>query len=128
MIILAMAAALLSAQEPDCRDPQDQSSMNICADRDFRTADAELNRTYQRAVAAARREDAALERNDPFPRYEPSLRAAQRAWVAFRDAQCIVEGMQDARGGSMEPMLVSGCMERMTRERINQFISAEVRQ
>jgi uncharacterized protein YecT (DUF1311 family) len=122
-----MALALIM-QQPDCRDPQDQSSMNICADQDFSRADAELNRVYQRAIGAAREADTELERDDPRPKYEPTLRAAQRAWVAFRDAQCDYEGMQEARGGSMEPMVVSGCMEQMTRARIQQLTPTEAPQ
>ena len=33
--------------------------------------------------------------------------AAQRAWVAFRDAQCAYESNAEARGGSMAPMVYS---------------------
>jgi uncharacterized protein YecT (DUF1311 family) len=44
------------------------------------------------------------------------LREAQRAWVSFRDAQCRLESFE-ARGGSMQPMLDSGCRAAVTRAR-----------
>ena len=45
-----------------------------------------------------------------------ALRDAQRAWIAFRDRACEVEGMR-YEGGSIQPMIVAGCLERLTRAR-----------
>ena len=45
-----------------------------------------------------------------------ALLACQRAWLTYRDAQCLIEGYA-ARGGSMEPMLLSGCIARLTMAR-----------
>ena len=47
---------------------------------------------------------------------EATLREAQRAWVAFRDANCRLESFE-ARGGSMQPMLDAGCRATLTRAR-----------
>ena len=44
------------------------------------------------------------------------LRDAQRAWIPFRDKACAAESNL-ARGGTMQSMLVSSCMERLTRQR-----------
>ena len=44
------------------------------------------------------------------------LRAAQRAWVAFRDAQAEFEA-DDMRDGSAAPLLHSGSRARNTRDR-----------
>ena len=119
LTLLAFAAA----QDPrlNCEDPQYQQEMNLCAHRDFEAADAELNRVYRQAIASQRQADREIEASDPGPRYEETLRAAQRAWVAFREAQCQLEGMEEARGGSMEPMVRSGCLTQMTRARIAQL-------
>ena len=35
------------------------------------------------------------------------LLTAQRAWLAYRDSDALLTGDIDARGGSMEPMLVA---------------------
>jgi uncharacterized protein YecT (DUF1311 family) len=49
------------------------------------------------------------------------LRDAQRAWVTFRDAHCTLQGYNDARGGSMEPMSFNICRASVTRERTAQL-------
>ncbi|MFQ2812649.1 lysozyme inhibitor LprI family protein [Aeromonas caviae] len=44
------------------------------------------------------------------------LRTAQRAWIAFRDAQCRYEvGVYE--GGSMAPMVHSSCLTQLTEAR-----------
>ena len=124
---LPTARALFALQAPasqNCRDPQAQSDMNICASIAFERVDAELNAEYRRAVARARAADRAiagqLPARDHRPGAEDTLREAQRAWVAFRDAHCRLEGYQ-SRGGSMEPMLYEGCRAAVTRERTVQL-------
>ena len=51
---------------------------------------------------------------------EEALVKAQRAWVNFRDAECEAAGFQ-ARGGTMEPMLVAGCIAELTDARTKQL-------
>jgi uncharacterized protein YecT (DUF1311 family) len=125
---LVIALALLAAQEPqwNCADPQAQSEMNACAAIDFERADAELNAEYRAAIAYAReadRTDTARLPSDDRPGDEATLREAQRAWVAFRDAHCRLQGYE-ARGGSMESMLYDGCRAALTRARIAQLRGA----
>ena len=122
LLALAVQGAPAQAEEPDCRDPQAQIEMNICARIDFEHADAELNRVYREAIAGARQSDREIDRStDRLPTFEQVLREAQRAWVTFRDAQCTDEGFGEARGGSMEPMVEWACRARLTRERIAQL-------
>jgi uncharacterized protein YecT (DUF1311 family) len=127
MMILHAALALLAAVQPPsaqtCRDPQTQADMNGCAWLDFERADAALNAAYREAVTRARaadREAAAYVTGDDRPGEEATLREAQRAWVAFRDAHCRLEGYE-ARGGSMESMLYDGCRATLTNERTAQL-------
>jgi len=124
MIDLALAL-LLSAQDPqwNCANPQAQQEMNYCAAQDAERADAELNAVYRTAIASAQaadREYASYQTGtagrSSEPGEEASLREAQRAWVAFREAHCRLEGYE-ARGGSMEPMLEAGCRATLTRAR-----------
>ena len=119
---LALLAAQASpSEEWHCDNQQTQIEMNACAAIDFDRADTELNAEYRRTIAWARdadREERAA--GDDRPGDEATLREAQRAWIAFRDAQCRLEGYE-ARGGSMEPMLYEGCRARLTRERILQL-------
>ncbi len=111
---LCFAPLAADAQELDCVNQTTQLDMNICAYQEFEAADAELNRVYAEAIAfmqAADRDYAPEGENE-----EARLRKAQRAWVAFRDANCDQAGFQ-MRGGSAEPLLVNGCLRFMTEER-----------
>ena len=108
-LLIAMAAGW---QQPNCANPQTQADMNQCAARDAAEADADLNLIYKEVVAHYQRMDRDSESKEGVKR----LRAAQRAWVAFRDAQCAVAGYESL-GGSMEPLLVSGCVANLTKTR-----------
>jgi uncharacterized protein YecT (DUF1311 family) len=124
MLRYALAICLLpfaaTAQEVDCSDAITQSDMNDCSYRAWQAADAHLNRVYAEAIAVvqARDQDYPLD----GPSEEDRLRAAQRAWVAFRDANCDTAGFQ-MRGGSAEPLLVNGCFHFMTEQRIDELQS-----
>lgn len=128
----ALAAALLvtggavlqaQAQEDaiDCANAQTQAELNSCAYQDFEKADKELNRVYRKALK--KQEEVDREVADMGPNYVGAVKAlkkAQRAWIDYRDGHCEGVGFE-ARGGSMEPMLVSGCMAQLTLERTKQL-------
>ena len=119
--VFALAfTALASAQdEPDCKEPQTQADMNACAALDYEAADKELNAVWKEARAAAKKIDEE-QWDDSLRGAEKALIAGQRGWIAYRDGQCELYGFE-ARGGSMEPMLVSGCMATMTRARTKEL-------
>jgi uncharacterized protein YecT (DUF1311 family) len=118
-------ATISAAQDIDCTNPQDQSSMTQCAYQAWEAADKELNATWKIIVAEARDADEHMKTwgDDGRPGHEETLRTAQRAWITFRDAQCDFEGYE-ARGGTMEPMIVGFCLERLTAERTKQLTDA----
>lgn len=119
LILLLVLATVEPA--PDCANPQTQTDMTICADRDYRQADAELNIQWKENVAEAKDFDQSRDRaNDKRPGYYDTLLAGQRAWLTFRDQQCAYEGYY-ARGGSMEPMLIGNCKANLTRARTEQL-------
>jgi len=105
------APAQASFSPSTCGAEQIQPALNACAWRRYRAADAELNRVYRRATAADT--GAVL----------VALRAAQRAWLRFRDAHCdYVAALYE--GGSMQPMQQGACLEELTRARIEQLRAA----
>ena len=122
VVAFALTAAPALAQETNCDNPQTQTDMNYCASVDYQRADHELNDVWSEAIAMAKESDLLDLPDDGRPGFEETLRKAQRAWIPFRDASCEYEGFA-ARGGSMEPMLVSLCLARMTSTR-----SSELRQ
>lgn len=103
---------------PDCTDPITQMDMNICAHLDFENADSELNTVWKEARAAAKEIDGNYEA--AMKGADKALLAAQRGWIAYRDGHCEVAGFE-ARGGSMEPMLVSYCKAELTRQRTTEL-------
>jgi uncharacterized protein YecT (DUF1311 family) len=115
LIALSLPAA---AQQVDCANAITQLDLNTCAARDWEEADARLNEVYAETVAILQEADA----NYPISgdSEEDRLRAAQRAWIAYRDANCDSAGYP-MRGGSAEPLLTYGCLRRMTEERITEL-------
>lgn len=119
LAILALGLATPAlAQELDCSNPVTQLDMNQCAYQDWQAADAELNQAYKAAMAMLKEWDEYLEEGD-IPAAD-ALRDAQRAWITFRDKACEAEGYA-MRGGSAEPLLVNGCLARLTQERTAQL-------
>lgn len=100
-------AAPASADGPDCKNPMDQHTMNHCAGLAYEAADAKLNAAYAK-LKAAQSEDG----------FKVKLRDAQRAWIQFRDKHCTYEAAEN-EGGSIYPLVYSGCLTRLTRDRTN---------
>jgi uncharacterized protein YecT (DUF1311 family) len=118
---LLMLAAAPAGPEESCADPQTQLALNMCAYQDFQRADAAMNAQWRLTVAAAKADDRNLDRSyDRQPGYYDTLLAAQRAWLTYRDQHCLGASFA-ARGGSMAPMLVSGCKAALTGERTKQL-------
>lgn len=91
-----------------------QSEMNRCADEDASAADAELNHVYQDLLTKTKGDANGTRK----------LRDAQRAWVAFRDAQ--LEALYPAEDkqleyGSIYPMCYASVAAAMTKERTAQL-------
>lgn len=94
------------AQAEDCVNAQTQTQMSICATEAAKKADAALNATYAEIKARL---------NDDAAKTE-LLTKAERAWIAFRDAECgfVASGVE---GGSIQPMIVAICREELAAKR-----------
>ncbi|MDQ3907943.1 MAG: lysozyme inhibitor LprI family protein [Acidobacteriota bacterium] len=106
----ASAQRKAAAQSNPCEEARTQSELNECADREYKKADAELNRAYQQLMRASGGSDA-------------KLKTAQLAWIKFRDAECDYEAA-GAEGGSMQPMVYSFCLADVTKARTKQLRDA----
>jgi uncharacterized protein YecT (DUF1311 family) len=127
IILIAGVLALLTAggagaQVIDCKSPTTQSDMTSCEQMRQEGADKALNVQYKKTRAAMVALDADLDGETKGA--EKALVIAQRAWIAYRDAQCEAEGFQ-ARGGTMEPMLVAGCIANVTDARTKELKTLE---
>ena len=108
--LILIAAFTSASRANECDNAMDQSTMNACADQSFKKADAELNAVYKK-LQSRKNDDAEAAK---------LLIAAERAWVLFRDAECEFDAA-DNLGGSIYPMVYSGCLERLTQARIDQL-------
>lgn len=114
-LAVAQAAAAQEAAAQDDADREDpcphartQFELNQCAARARDRADAELNKVYRQIMQGT----------DGTERVK--LRAAQLAWIKFRDAQCDYESVGN-KGGTIYPMVFSFCLAEVTADRIRQL-------
>lgn len=99
---------------PNCETAETQQEMNACAALDYQEADADLNDAYAAATAAMARVDQ-VQPKDQTGAVE-ALKAAERAWIAYRDLACAAEGWPN-HGGTVDPLVVSSCKTRLTTAR-----------
>lgn len=123
-LLLAQPAELPQCNE-EAADRGVQQEMNICAHRDFLIADAALNEQWAKTRAMMKLRDEQWNDGhapdwDDRPGYFATMLEAQRAWITYRDAHCRSEGYF-ARGGSLEPLLVSTCKTALTLARTEQL-------
>lgn len=122
-LVLGLASAA-GAETLDCSNAMTQSDMTACSQRDYETADTALNAAYRQTMARAQAMDKDLgDLDETMVGAVDALKTAQRAWIAYRDGQCALAGFE-ARGGSMEPMLVAGCLADLTTKRTDELNAA----
>lgn len=119
-----LASLPANAQDWNCDKPAElpQQGMNMCAYRDYQKADRALNIVWPKVKAKMKVLDE--DTREYFPHQangEESLLKAQRAWIDYRDGQCISEGAQFA-GGSIRPLIENSCLASLTRKRTEELL------
>ena len=111
-LLLALGMALLggAVQAREYGGQTSQAAMSECAGQAYRKSDAALNAAYREIVARLADDEAGRGR----------LQAAQRAWLAFRDAECAFATAASA-DGSIHPYLRATCIETLTAARLDQL-------
>ncbi|VVM75367.1 lysozyme inhibitor LprI family protein [Pseudomonas fluorescens] len=111
-VLLALSPLLLTplAHAVDCDNAADQATMNQCAAQQHKAADKELNALYQQITA----------RLTANPDSKKLMVSAQRAWIAFRDAECKFSA-SGVGGGSVYPLIFSNCITDLTKARVETF-------
>ncbi|KQT31219.1 hypothetical protein ASG29_14670 [Sphingomonas sp. Leaf412] len=90
--------------------------MNEQAGAAYTRADAAMNAQWKRTYAQMKRREVA---GDGFA-YAAALLNSQRAWLAYRDAQCRIAAAE-FQGGSLQPMAQRQCLAGLTAERTRQL-------
>ncbi len=114
LVVQAFSSSAFAA-DIDCKNPVGQTSINICADKAFKASDKQLNEKYHELYEASS-EAGRLK-----------LQQAQRAWIAYRDAQCTFDTMGSV-GGSMHAQTYSTCVDMLTQAQtkiVNQQLNCD---
>jgi uncharacterized protein YecT (DUF1311 family) len=111
LLSAALIALMLPAAHADeCEDAEDQATMTACAEQAYEASDSELNTLYREIE----------HRLGDDPETRELLIESERAWVAFRDAECTFAASAVA-GGSVYPMVSAMCLDDLTQKRIEAF-------
>lgn len=114
LLFLATFGVGQSKENPCWKTAKSQMELNHCAYQDEQDADAELNLVYQQLMMKLKDDDNATQK----------VRAAQRAWMAFRDArleEAFPAPNKSREYGSMYPMCRASVDMAMTKERTAQL-------
>ena len=135
-IVLVTVTTLTAqkAQKPadlkrPCNEAKTQMELNQCAGEQYRKADARLNAVYRKVLEFMQKDlsDAQNEKDADQIKYNQEaitkLRAAEKAWIAYRDLHCDAARHQN-EGGSMSPMIWAFCMEQTTSDRVEELKQA----
>ena len=111
ILALLLSSISIAGQKPKddpCANAQSQLEMNMCWGNQYKAADAQLNAAYREFNSKLNPEETA------------QLKAAQLAWIKFRDANC--EFVADAyKGGSIRPMIAAMCLADVTNARTSEL-------
>lgn len=109
----ALLGAAVSASAGDQGDPGQDCGVSTpemvdCLNAQTAQWDKRLNAAYKAALDAA------------LPKQREQLRAAQRLWIQYRDANCTYYAMGE---GSIARIEAAACMQRTTRARAEELSS-----
>jgi uncharacterized protein YecT (DUF1311 family) len=107
MILIAITAA--AGGSSSCAD-QSQAGLTRCTSVKLQAVDAEMTARYQTLLGLL--SASGVQR----------LRVAQRAWIGWRDRECILRtGGGFAASGTIVPMLMHECLSDLTQARSRQL-------
>jgi uncharacterized protein YecT (DUF1311 family) len=111
LMIGVFVTAAASAQEPalDCDAPQTTVDMVNCIGLEFELAERQLDETIAAEMEFLDAEGQAL------------LKAAQLAWIEYREAECL-RARDQARGGTLAAVLGGACLVDVTNHRTHTIL------
>ncbi|HVW75258.1 MAG TPA: lysozyme inhibitor LprI family protein [Rhizomicrobium sp.] len=105
LLLLLLTAPALAL---DCSRQETEGQARACSGQRLKDADSKLNAAYANLM---KRFDA---------RQQAMLRASEKAWLGYRDAQCrlVASGVE---GGSAQPMVMADCLGELTQARLKEL-------
>lgn len=112
------ALADLDTTYKACMDKAESNAdMKGCTFDAYQKADGLLNASYKSIVADLKKASGDTDMDKSNAETLTRLVKSERAWVAFRDAECDFEGTE-MLGGSGESLVVGGCLYDQTVQRV----------
>ena len=108
-IIQASAAGQSHQKQDPCANAQTTAEIAECAGKEYKKADSELNKVYRQL----------MEKLDD-PGHKSALKESEVAWLKYRDSNCDFESYLN-RGGTIYPIVNTGCRTRMTQARTSEL-------
>lgn len=108
-------AQIIAQQGIKCNPEGNTIEMRKCATDEYQRQDGKLNQVYQKLVSQLEGER------------KQKLVIAQRSWITFRDKNCSFVS-SEASGGTLEPLLYTGCLSELTKKRtddLNSYLSKQ---
>ena len=84
-----------------------------CNGKETEKSDTEMNKVYNRLIADIKKEND----SETAKKYIGHLKITQRAWIKYRDAQCVY----DEDGGRLESLRVQSCLDKMSIKRTKEL-------
>lgn len=111
VLVFFLSTAYAEDSAFKCNPAGNQAELNQCSLDDYTTSDKKLNDTWKKLMLKFKSDKTATAK----------LKAAQKAWIGFRDAEIEAMFACDAKEqncwGSMEPLLRYGELTALTKAR-----------
>lgn len=108
LLYFVVASTVVFALTNNESHAQTQSDMNQQASADYKKADAQLSKVYREVFKKLDKSQKA------------DLKAAQNAWIEFRDLDCQFQSSGSA-GGSVQSMVIAECLTDKTDARAKEL-------
>lgn len=108
LLLAVLTVSSFSAFSKDCSQLSATYDLKVCESENLDEQDKRLNVVYGQL----------MKKLDNVA--QAKLKKSQRAWIAFRDANCEFSG-DEMRGGTMEGLVILGCLSNTTKERADEL-------
>jgi uncharacterized protein YecT (DUF1311 family) len=108
-IQLSVSGEQSGQRQGPCDKAETTVELNECAAKEYKLADAELNKTYKQVMARFGDEG-----------YKSALRESHLAWLKYRDLNCDFQSYM-SKAGSIHPIEYAFCRTEMTQARTSEL-------
>ncbi len=108
LMLALVLMTITAASAEECGNLRTQLDMNQCAAGQFKQLDKELNTVYRQC------------RSRLDEGQKAQFKAAELAWVKYRDLSCAFES-SDVEDGSVHPFILQSCLAEKTRARLKEI-------